>query len=102
MLERSRVGPGEPLSNAMAGRPQGGAAGRVFLLIQSAVGLEVDAGTHRATSSGAVVPQWLDDIDIRGMQIDGERIDVRIRRGGRGSAIEVLGRSGDVEILVGK
>jgi glycogen debranching enzyme len=91
-----------PVSYPVACRPQAWAAGSVFLLLRAALGLEIDGWRHRVTFSGAVLPRWLDYIDIHGLRVDDASIDVRIRRGGWGTSVEILDKSGDVEVVVRK
>jgi hypothetical protein len=50
----------------------------------------------------ATLPQWLDYIDIRGLQVNSANIDVRIHRGGWGTSVEILDKKGDIEVIVRK
>jgi glycogen debranching enzyme len=92
----------QPVSYPVACRPQAWAAGSVFILLQAALGLEIDAWRHRVTFSGAILPRWLDYVDIHGLRVNEASVDVRVRRGGWGTSVEILGKSGIVEVVVRK
>jgi glycogen debranching enzyme len=97
---RSRSEP--PVAYPVACRPQAWAAGSAFLLLQAALGLEIDGWKHRVTLSSATLPQWLDYIDIRGLPVNGATVDIRVHRGSWGTSVEILDKKGDVDIVVRK
>jgi glycogen debranching enzyme len=98
----SRSHSDQPVSYPVACRPQAWAAGSVFLLLQAALGLEIDGWRRRVTFSGSVLPRWLDYVDIHGLQVKEASVDVRIRRAGWGASVEILGKSGNVDVVVRK
>jgi hypothetical protein len=74
----------------------------VFLLLRAVLGLNVDAWKRRVTFSAAVLPDGIDYIDIRGLRVNDASLDLRIRRGGRAASVEVLERSGEIDVIVRK
>jgi glycogen debranching enzyme len=92
----------DPVPYPVACRPQAWAAGSVFLLLRAVLGLNVDAWKRRVTFSAAVLPDGIDYIDIRGLRVNDASLDLRIRRGGRAASVEVLERSGEIDVIVRK
>jgi glycogen debranching enzyme len=90
-----------PVSYPVACRPQAWAAASVFLLLQASLGLEVDGWRPQLTFNSARLPAGVEHVDIRGLKANGSSIDVRIRQG-VGSAVEILGRSGNFDVVVRK
>src|SRR5262245_4025469 len=86
----SRAGQRQPVPYPVACKPQAWAAGSVLLLLQSALGLAIDAWERRLTMSRAVLPSWLDRLEIRGLRIGDARVELRVNRGRFGAAVEVM------------
>jgi glycogen debranching enzyme len=91
-----------PVSYPVACRPQAWAAASVFLLLQAVLGLSIDAWKQRVTFTRPCLPPWLDALEIRGLRIRDARLDVRIMRGRRSAALEVISKDGAVDVLVRK
>ena len=86
----------------VACRPQAWAAGSLFLLLQAALGLRIEAWDRRLMLRCAVLPPWLQRLEIRGLRVADARVDLRVNRGHFGAAVEVMDREGDVDIVVRK
>jgi glycogen debranching enzyme len=97
-----RAGQRRPVPYPVACRPQAWAAGSVLLLLQSALGLRIEAWERRLTMRGAVLPEWLERVDIRGLRVGEACVDLRVDRGRFGAAVEVMERHGDLDIVVHK
>jgi glycogen debranching enzyme len=91
-----------PVSYPVACRPQAWAAASVFLLLQAVLGLSIDAWKQRVTFTRPCLPAWLDALEIRGLRIGDARLDLRVMRGRRSAALEVIGKDGAVDVLVRK
>lgn len=91
-----------PVAYPVACRPQAWAAASVFLLLQAVLGLSVDAWKQRVTFTRPSLPAWLDAVEIRGLRIGAARLDLRVMRGRRSAALEVIGKEGPVDVLVRK
>lgn len=92
----------QPVSYPVACRPQAWASASVFLLLQATLGLQIDAWRPRVSFSGALLPSGLEYVDIRGLNVNQAGIDVRVRRGRWGTSVEILSKSGDVDVVVRK
>jgi glycogen debranching enzyme len=94
-----RTGHG-PISYPVACSPQAWAAGSVLQLLTAMLGLEADAVAGRLTFVSPQLPPWLRDVEIYDLRVGGSSLDVAIGRGRDGAAVELIGRRGDVELIV--
>lgn len=73
--------PGEsPTLYPTACAPQAWAAGAGFLLLQSSLGLEIDAPRRRVTFTRPVLPPFLRRVELRNLAIGAARVDVALDR----------------------
>ena len=79
--------------------PQAWAAATPLYLIQSCVGLGFDVSERRITFREPVLPQFLDEIILRGLAIQGGSADVAFRRSNRHIVVDVLEKRGPVGVL---
>jgi glycogen debranching enzyme len=91
-----------PILYPVACAPQAWAAASVFLLIQACLGLQIDSPAHEVRFERAQLPQGLEWMEIRNLTVNGSSLDLRLRRARSDVAIEVLGKTGDVQIVVMK
>jgi glycogen debranching enzyme len=91
-----------PVPYPVACKPQAWAAGSVFMILQAMLGLSIDAWGRRVTFDQAVLPPWINRLDIRGLRVCDARIDFSITQGRWGAAVEVIDRQGAVEVIVRK
>jgi glycogen debranching enzyme len=92
--------PGEgPTRYPVACSPQAWAAGSVFMLLQAALGLEIDAQAQRVRFVTSEVPAFVDQLVIRELRVGAATLDLTIERGTHGIAIRVLRMNGDVEVV---
>jgi glycogen debranching enzyme len=95
--------PGEgPTLYPVACSPQAWAAGAVFLLLQACLGLEIDGGVGRASFHHPVLPDFLREVWIDGLRVGDGSVDLVLTRRGDDVGLNVLGRSGRVEVIVVK
>jgi len=87
-----RAGERRPVPYPVACRPQAWAAGSLFLLLQAALGLRIEAWDRRLMLRCAVLPPWLQRLEIRGLRVADARVDLRVNRGHFGAAVEVMDR----------
>ena len=92
----------QPVPYPVACRPQAWAAGCLFLLLEAVLGLSIDAWERRVTLSHVDLPSWLQWVELRGLRVCDGRVDLRITRGRYTAAVEVTGKTGDVEVVVRK
>jgi len=95
--------PGEgPTLYPVACSPQAWAAGAVFLLLQACLGLEIDGEVGRASFHHPVLPDFLREVWIDGLRVGDGSVDLVLTRRGDDVGLNVVGRSGRVEVVVVK
>jgi glycogen debranching enzyme len=98
---RRRPGEG-PTLYPVACSPQAWAAGSVFHLLQACLGMRVEAATGRVYFDYPLLPEFIPEVRIRGIRVGAGTVDLLFRRGGSDVAVNVLARSGDVEVVTVK
>jgi glycogen debranching enzyme len=88
-----------PTLYPVACSPQAWAAGTVFLLLQSCLGLSIRGKEARIHLSYPSLPEALPSVRIRNLKIGNGSVDLGFERHGETVAIEILRRSDDVEIV---
>ena len=88
-----------PTFYPVACSPQAWAAASPLYLIQSCVGLALDAAARRITFREPILPRFLDEIVLRGLTVQGGSADVALRRSNRHVVVDVLDKSGPVSVL---
>jgi glycogen debranching enzyme len=79
--------------------PQAWAAGSVFMLLQAALGLEVDAPAGQLRLRHSYLPEFLDSLVLHGLRVGRASVDLAVERQRLGVAVRVLRRTGDVEVI---
>ncbi|HXV67643.1 MAG TPA: amylo-alpha-1,6-glucosidase [Nitrospira sp.] len=93
--------PGEsPTLYPTACAPQSWAAGAGFLLLQSCLGLRIDAKRRLVNFVRPVLPPFLDRVELRNLAIGKGGIDLVLDRHPNEVSLTVTRRDGDVEVLV--
>ena len=88
-----------PTLYPVACNPQAWAAGAVFSLLQSALGLDVDGPHATLRLTRALLPPFLDEVYIRRLRVGAARLDLRFQRHEHDVGISVLRRDGDAEVV---
>jgi len=96
---RRRNGVG-PTRYPVACAPQSWAAGAVFMLLESCLGLRIDASARRITFSHPVLPPFLDRLRIENLQVGSATIDLVLDRNPHDVGVSALRRAEHVEIVV--
>ncbi len=91
-----------PTLYPVACSPQAWAAGAVFLLLQSALGLVVDAPNRRLCLDRPELPPSIKRLTIRNLRIADASLDLTFRRHLRDIGVSVERKSGELEIVVRK
>ncbi len=95
--------PGEgPTLYPVACAPQSWAAAAVFSLMQSMLGLVIDAPRRQIRFVRSVLPESLKRIWIRNLRVRDACVDLALERFPNDVGIELLRRDGDVEIVIVK
>lgn len=91
-----------PTLYPVACAPQSWAAGAVFLVLQSCMGLTLDAVQGRITFDRPTLPEFLERVRIRNLHLGQARVDLFLERHPHDVGITVLRREGEVEVVVRK
>ena len=95
--------PGEgPTLYPVACSPQTWSSVAVFLLLQSCLGLRIEAPRARLSFSQPVLPPFLEHIEIKNLRIGDAVVDLSLERHAKDVGINILRREGRVEIVVTK
>jgi glycogen debranching enzyme len=90
-----------PTLYPVACSPQAWAAGTSFLLIQSLLGMHIDAPAARITFRYPVLPTWLRWLELEGLTVAGRTVDLRAERHANDVSVQVIGRrEAKVEVVV--
>jgi len=94
--------PGEPPTlYPVACSPQAWSAGAVFLLLQAALGLSVDAAKRQLRFARPALPPAVAQVTLEGIALADGSVDVLIEQaGGDGTEVRVLRSSGDVDVVL--
>jgi glycogen debranching enzyme len=96
--------PGEgPTLYPVACAPQAWASAAVFLLIQSSLGLSVAGPMSQIRVSHPLLPRFLQEIRFEQLTLKDASVDLlfrRLRRENQDASLSVLGKRGDVNVVV--
>jgi glycogen debranching enzyme len=93
--------PGQgPTLYPVACSPQAWAAGAAFMLVQSCLGLEIDARRRRIAFTRPRLPAFLETLRIGNLIVADTRVDLLCQRQDNEVVIRVLRREGDPEIVI--
>ena len=98
----SRRPGGGPTLYPVACSPQTWSSAAVFLLLQSCLGIRIDAPRGRLSFSQPVLPPFLEHIDIKNLRIGDATVDLSLERHDQDVGINVPRREGRVGIVVMK
>ena len=88
-----------PTRYPVACNPQAWASASVFLLLQAALGLELQAPERAVRLTRAILPPFLEEVRITNLRVGGFSIDLLLERHRDDVAVRVLRREGQVEII---
>ena len=95
--------PGEsPTLYPTACVPQAWAAASAFLLLQSCLGLRIDAPARRLSFIRPILPPFLERVELRNLTIGEAGVDLILERRPDDVVVTVAGRDGDLETVVVK
>ena len=94
-----RAGKG-PTSYPVACSPQAWSAAAAFYLLQSSMGLSIDALKRRIVFVHPMLPPFLEHVRIDGLKVGGGNIDLRLFRSRDAVAVTAGHRDGDIDVVV--
>ncbi len=89
-----------PTLYPVACAPQAWASASAFALVQASLGLSFDQGADEIRFDRPVLPEFLDELHLRGLQAKHGVADVLLRRYGSDVSINIARREGNVPIVV--
>ncbi|HWG20451.1 MAG TPA: amylo-alpha-1,6-glucosidase [Terracidiphilus sp.] len=88
-----------PTLYPVACSPQAWAAGAVFLVLQSCLGLEIRAREQRLCLHHSALPETLKQVQIRNLHIGNACVDLEFQRYAQTVGVNIVRRTGHVEIV---
>jgi glycogen debranching enzyme len=88
-----------PISYPVACHPQAWASASVLLLLQAALGLEIRGANHVITFTRPRLPEYLDRVHLRNLRVGPHTVDLLLDRHDYDVGIQVLRRTGPVEVI---
>jgi glycogen debranching enzyme len=89
-----------PTLYPVACEPQAWASASVFLLLQACLGLSIQAAENRITFSYPSLPEFLQQVVVRGLKVGPASVDIALNRYREDVGINVLKREGAVDVVV--
>jgi glycogen debranching enzyme len=89
-----------PVQYPVACAPQSWSAASVFLLLQAALGLQVDGVNGRVSLGRPALPRFLNDLTIENLRVGSSSVDLHLTRHGEEVSVKVLRRKGEMEIVI--
>jgi glycogen debranching enzyme len=80
--------------------PQAWASAAVFCLLQAALGISFDIKAPQLRFYHPVLPPFLEEVQIRNLNVPGGRVDLDLQRHANNVSINVKDKDGDIEIAV--
>src|SRR5690606_18012064 len=91
--------PGEaPIAYPVACLPQAWAAGSVFLMLQSALGVRIDAAKGLVEIDNPVLPAGVERLNVTGLQVGEAVVDLSFRQLGRHTVVVPQRRKGEAAV----
>jgi glycogen debranching enzyme len=95
-----RRGREPPLQFPVACAPQAVSAGAPFLLLQSILGLSIDALDRQIVLAHPVVPEGFDAICVKNLNVIEASVDFTVRRHGSSVSVSVERREGKLDLVI--
>jgi glycogen debranching enzyme len=89
-----------PVPYPVACSPQAWAAGSLFHLVAATLGLRPDARARRLELARPALPEWLPGLRLRNLRVGDALVDLSFTGQVGSISVEVLRRTGDLEVVV--
>jgi glycogen debranching enzyme len=89
-----------PLQFPVACAPQAASAGAIFQLLQSVLGVTIDALDRQIVLSHPAVPEGFDEIRVRNLSVGQASVDFTVRRHGGSVSASVERREGKLDLVI--
>jgi glycogen debranching enzyme len=87
-----------PTLHPVACAPQAWAAGAVYLVLQSCLGLSVHAAESRICLSYPCLPESIQAVRIQNLCVGGNSIDLEVVRNAQSVSVDILRRTGNLQV----
>ncbi|MBV9490609.1 MAG: amylo-alpha-1,6-glucosidase [Verrucomicrobia bacterium] len=88
-----------PTAYPVACSPQAWASGAVFLILQSCLGLTINARESRVCLAHPSLPESISELEIRNLRVKDARVKLHLVRHEYSVAVQIVERTGDVEVI---
>jgi glycogen debranching enzyme len=95
-----RVPGKSPTFYPVACSPQAWASAAPLALLQACLGLSFEPAAEQVSFRHPYLPEFLDEVVIRGLRVGNSRFDVMLRRHGADVSVNVLDRVGDGRVAI--
>ncbi len=89
-----------PLQSPVACSPQAASAGATFLLLQSVLGIAIDALDRQIVLAHPVMPEGFEEIRVRNLSVGEASVDFTVRRHGGSVSASVERREGKLDLVI--
>jgi len=89
-----------PLLSPVACSPQAVAAGATFLLLQSVLGITIDALDRQIVLAHPVMPEGFEEIRVKNLSVGEASVDFTVRRHGGSVSASVERREGKLDLVI--
>jgi len=89
-----------PTQYPVACSPQAWASGSIFLLLQSCLGLEIDAANRQVIFRRPALPAAIDWVEIKNLRVGAGSIDLMLERHAMDAGARILRRNGPIDVVV--
>lgn len=88
----------KPIWYPVSCSPQAWAAGSMFLMLHSMLGLKADAPNHTLYVQSPCLPPYLNVVTIKHLRVNGDSVALRFYRQGETTKCDVLSKTGNLKI----
>ena len=89
-----------PVLYPVACAPQAWASATAFTLLEAALGLEFDAARGEIRLRDPRLPEFINEVVLRDLQLGPSSVDLRVRRHGEEVSLEVLRTRGQIQVSI--
>jgi len=98
-FSRDREAHSSPAEYPVSCSPQAWAAGSAILLLQSMLGLEVDAASKRLFLTPKL-PEWLENASVQNLRVGQGTIDIYFERRGEDTSFQIAENEAGFEVVI--
>ncbi|MEO5969690.1 MAG: hypothetical protein ABIQ95_07155 [Bdellovibrionia bacterium] len=91
-----------PIPYEVACKPQAWAAGSVFLMLKSMLGISMDIDQSFLVFNSPLLTPKINTLEIKNLQGRNGEIDLVVRRAQHGTVVEIIRKTGDLRVLTVK